>query len=260
VDPALVPAPAGPAERVAERHPSHPFLLAVGMWLTALAAFTLVLTAAGLVLVHWLTPGSLGGWEQSTERWFYVERRPILNHLASAGTFVGSTATIIGAAAVVGLVFLLRKRFTDFGLVVLALPLEASVFGITQFFVERDRPSIPKLEQVAPTSSFPSGHFAATIALYGSLALIVWARTHRPWLRGAVWVVAGVLALWCAWSRLYRGAHHPTDLMASFLLGIACIAMGTFIVRTVVAAQRARRQGLREQGLRGHETLVRGAR
>jgi undecaprenyl-diphosphatase len=241
-NPVLVPEPDGPAERIAARHPSHPLLFAAQMWVAALVLFTGVLTAAGLVLVHWLTPRSLGGWEQSVEEWFYVERRPLLDDLASGGTFVGATATIIIAAAVLGLVFLVRRWFTDFGLVVLALPLEAAVFGITQFFVERDRPSIPKLEQVAPTSSFPSGHFAATVALYGSLALIAWGRARRPWIRIGVWITVGVLAVWSAWSRLYRGAHHPTDLLASLLLGVACIAVGALIVRTVVAARDRRDQ------------------
>jgi membrane-associated phospholipid phosphatase len=215
------------------------------MWATALVVYTAVLTGIGWLLVHSLGDGPVGRWETRVENWIVTERRPWLNRAMTPGTWLGSTGVVIGLAFLAGLVLVLRRRLRDASLVALALTLEASVFGATQFLVKRDRPSIPKLEQVAPTASFPSGHEAAAIALYLSIALVVTDRVRNRAVRVAAWAWAVLAPLYCMVSRLYRGAHHPTDLMASVLLGLAAVALGVWAVRTAVAAYEARRTGAR---------------
>jgi len=33
-----------------------------------------------------------------------------------------------------------------------------------------------------------------------------------------------------AYGRLYRGMHHPTDVLAAFLNGLACVAIASLFV------------------------------
>lgn len=62
-------------------------------------------------------------------------------------------------------------------------------------------------------TSFPSGHTSAAFAF----ALAFWRGAERQWR----WAKAGVLilAVLMALSRLYVGAHYPTDVLAGFLVG-----------------------------------------
>ena len=69
------------------------------------------------------------------------------------------------------------------------------------------------------TSSFPSGHTAAAVALYGCIAILVlWIYGRRPATRVAVVVLCCVPVI-VGLSRLYRGMHYPTDVLAGALVG-----------------------------------------
>jgi membrane-associated phospholipid phosphatase len=69
-----------------------------------------------------------------------------------------------------------------------------------------------------PTSSFPSGHTAAAVALYGCIAILVfWIYSRRPATRVAVVVLCCIPVV--GMSRLYRGMHYPSDVLAGALTG-----------------------------------------
>jgi undecaprenyl-diphosphatase len=118
--------------------------------------------------------------------------------------------------------------------------IEVSVFLISTVFVNRPRPDVPRLDVSPPTSSYPSGHTAAAIVLYVALALIVSVLTRSALLRTVVWILAIALPIVVGLSRLYRGMHHPTDVMASVILAIGALLLSLFAARTgsAVAAHR----------------------
>ena len=102
----------------------------------------------------------------------------------------------------------------------LAVAGETVLFVLASLVLHRLRPPIPHLDGAPPTSSFPSGHTAATIALWCGLALGL-ARTYpRHPLRVLSWVLAVVLPLFVLASRLYRGMHWPTDVAASIAFAL----------------------------------------
>jgi undecaprenyl-diphosphatase len=66
--------------------------------------------------------------------------------------------------------------------------------------------------------SFPSAHSASSVALYVMLALIAGsALRKRVW--GPVWVAAILMVAAIGISRVYLGAHYPTDVFAGWLIG-----------------------------------------
>jgi len=183
---------------------------------TVLAAWTIILAVvlvAGWLLTHMLA-SSVDPWDNDVSRWFAHERTPELNGVADVGTFLGETPVGMGVAAVVAAVVSLWKRSIR-----PAAFLAVVVAGIGGFYwvattlITRQRPPVPILDPgLVADDSFPSGHVATAVAVYGGTALLCWwllPRT-RPW----VWVLMLVPAF-VALSRLYQGAHHLTDVLSS---------------------------------------------
>ena len=77
--------------------------------------------------------------------------------------------------------------------------------------------------------------------LYVALALIVSSLTRNAFLRAVVWILAVALPIVVALSRLYRGMHHPTDVMASVILATGALLFGLLAVRTGSAVAERRR-------------------
>ncbi|MDO4294855.1 MAG: phosphatase PAP2 family protein [bacterium] len=71
-------------------------------------------------------------------------------------------------------------------------------------------PELPLLIAVPQDYSFPSGHTLASV----EAALMLYLH-HRRW-----GVLAGLLALGIAFSRLYLFVHFPTDVLAGALLAL----------------------------------------
>ena len=104
-----------------------------------------------------------------------------------------------------------------------ALTAEITIFLVTNLVVARPRPDVFKLDSVPATSSYPSGHVAATFALYGSLALIATLRHANKPRIVLQWLFTIVAVALVAFARVYRGAHHISDVVAGAALGIVCV-------------------------------------
>jgi len=197
------------------------------------AVMLLLWSAAGLVLVKLLDDGPVGDWDRSVNRWFADHRTPTWNSLTNYGSMMAETQVKVILVAVASIVMiLLWRRWHDAVFLVVAVALEALVFVIVSFIVDRDRPPVAHLDPVPPSGSFPSGHSGAAAAFYGGLFVIVCWHTRKRWIRGIFLVLAVLAPLIVATSRVYRGMHHPIDVAAGLLLGLSAM----FVARAAVAA------------------------
>lgn len=71
--------------------------------------------------------------------------------------------------------------------------------------------------------SFPSGHTAAAVALYGGIAVILAMHVQTRMQKVAWWTVLLIVPVAVAVSRVYRGMHYPSDVLASFIVGLGCL-------------------------------------
>jgi len=77
---------------------------------------------------------------------------------------------------------------------------------------------------VETSYSFPIGHTLAAIAYYGLLALVLW-----PWERRGWAMLAGLEVPLVALSRVYLGAHYPSDVLASLAIGTIWLVIVWFV-------------------------------
>lgn len=103
-----------------------------------------------------------------------------------------------------------------------SVAVQSAVFLCVTVFVDRDRPEVHHLDAAPPTSSFPSGHVGASVALYGGLATLLMTRTRgarRPMAAGVLLLIPLAVGV----SRMYRGMHHPSDVVGGLVNGVATL-------------------------------------
>ena len=234
--------PDGRADRLGTRlGPRSPALVTVAIAFVGLIALAAIVIGLGLLLTDVLMPGAIGRWDVGVSRWFVEQRTPTLDTITRYGSDLGATLTIVGVALVSSITLAVARWWRAIAFLVTALVVEVTVFLTAAIVVDRPRPDVAQLDVSPPTASYPSGHTAAAIVLYVALALIVASLTANRILRALAWAAALIFPSVVAVSRLYRGMHHLTDVLASVILatGALLIALVAVRVGSVVADERA---------------------
>lgn len=195
-----------------------------------------LIAGIGLLLTHALAKTSFERWDGSVDRWLAHHRSGTWSTTTHVVSSTAETLPVI----VTGLVLFVALRiglgrWRESLFLAAALIGEVTIFVCATLVIHRARPAVKHLDSAPPTSSFPSGHTAATMALYGGLAVIVWCCTRRGWLRAVVTVLAIVVPIAVALARLYRGMHYPTDVMGGLLLSVLWLAL---TARVLLVARR----------------------
>ena len=100
------------------------------------------------------------------------------------------------------------------------------MYATATYVITRNRPAVPRLEHLIVADSFPSGHTAASVALDGSLAIIVWTETRSRWWRGITIVLSVAAPIIVATSRLTAACTtRPTSSVVR-PIGVGCVAVG----------------------------------
>jgi undecaprenyl-diphosphatase len=211
-----------------------PWRLAVVARAAALAVVAWVLVfgaVAGLgeLVVRFGGTNLLG--DRTVPHLLAAHRTTGLNGPAAFWSDAGNTHAILAVglvAGALGLAVVRRWRPVVFLLVLMVG--ELTLFLASAAVVGRDRPDVPQLDGQMPTSSYPSGHVAATICLYTGILLLVVPRTGAWW-RWLALVPAVVMPVLVAAARMYRGMHHPTDVLGSVVLAALWLTAAYLVVR-----------------------------
>jgi membrane-associated phospholipid phosphatase len=83
----------------------------------------------------------------------------------------------------------------------------------------RPTPDLIRVFQDEQGNSFPSGHAFLAIVFWGLLAYLALTRLRRYSLRVLVLSVSVVIILCIGASRVYLGAHWPSDVMGGYVVG-----------------------------------------
>jgi membrane-associated phospholipid phosphatase len=163
--------------------------------------------------------------ENTINRRFVAHTSGTLDVISNVFSLIGSTPCIIAATGVAAFIlWRALRRWSEPLFLSFAVTAQAIVFFFTTLAIDRERPAVRHLDDSPPTSSFPSGHTSAAVALYGGLALVLSVLLRQTWAKWTVWLLV-LVPVGVAVARLYRGMHHPTDVVASFLNGGLCITI-----------------------------------
>ena len=204
------------------------------------------LTGIGkLIMITHNGNGDLLG-DRTIPRWFVARRTPSLNHLSLIASNLGATQDILIVSVVTCVVFLaVTRRWRPVIFIAVVMFGELGAFLMIEEVVKRPRPDVPHLDSGLPTSAFPSGHMAATTCLYVAIAILVIGHA-RGWWRYLFLIPAIVMPVMIATARMYRGEHHPTDILASVLFAALWLTAATMLIkpnedafRRVAACRRA---------------------
>ncbi|MBT2338302.1 MULTISPECIES: bifunctional DedA family/phosphatase PAP2 family protein [Pseudomonas] len=182
---------------------------------------TAVIAGLGLVILIGLFVGFryLTAFDQGLMTLVQEHRSPMLDEIAVTFTLIGEFRfMLIFSALLTGLLLLTRQwRQAIFAGGTMLFTALANT-GLKHFFA-RVRPEI--LSDPLTSYSMPSGHASGSFALFLTLAILA-GRGQPPRLR-LTWLLLGCLpALAISLSRVYLGAHWPSDVIAGAMLA-ACV-------------------------------------
>lgn len=152
--------------------------------------------------------------------WVHSFASSTLDALFNAFSILGGTVSI--AALTIVAFGLLMWRGYKMAAWRLALAIIGGVVinEALKFLFHRARPELwaTRGEQVAGFS-FPSGHAALSLCLFGMFIWLGWRYLKRPWARVGWTVLMLFLIAMVGLSRIYLGAHYPSDVLAGYLSG-----------------------------------------
>ena len=132
-----------------------------------LAATTLLV---GLFFIETILPlGGLAEADAETVEWLVDERTQTLNDVSFFGSEISGGIVLPILVVLLAIGFAIRRHWRAAVFALFCVALESATYRTTVFFVDRERPDVPRLDDLPPDASFPSGHVAASIAVYGGL-------------------------------------------------------------------------------------------
>lgn len=156
--------------------------------------------------------------DQIVLNFFISLRAPWLSFIFLVITYSASYVVIIGITTLSALSFFVHKHYLRIlTLLVSVLGSAITVFLLKNIFY-RTRPLTEAL-YLESTYSFPSGHAAMAMALYGFIFYTIW--THQSHhLKNPFILFLGILVILIGASRLYLGVHYLSDVLAGYAIGL----------------------------------------
>ncbi len=231
----------------------HRGTIAAGVLVAWVLILGIIVGIGELVTKH--ANGNVLG-DRTIPHWFAAHRTPSLTHWSQTFSTLGATTAILVVAVATCVVFLaLTRHWRPVIFIAVVMFGELAAFLAAAAVVKRPRPDVLNLDHHLPTSAYPSGHVAATCCLYIALAILVFGHTHGWW-RWLFLILAIAMPILVATSRMYRGEHHPTDVLASLLFAALWLTATTLLIRPN-AESRSRARPAISANRKAHPSRIR---
>ncbi len=191
----------------------------------------------------------IGAADERVDVWLAAHRTPSRTDASLIGSIVAGGVVLPIVAGAIALLCAVLREWRIAAFVPVALAVESATYRATTLVVHSHRPRVVRLEHLPVNASYPSGHTAASIAVYGGLALLCTSRFTSGAVRALAWTIAMGVVAFVATARMYRGMHHPLDVAGGVVVGVAALLV---LVLACRAAGVANEKGSRTSaGARG---------
>jgi membrane-associated phospholipid phosphatase len=217
-------------------HPVWTYICGIVIAVVAIATLSIL---AGLVVTRVLLHvHGVSGDDGSLVRLLARHRSSGLTDASLVGSIMAGGVVLPIIAGTAALIAVVARHWRLAGFLLFALAVESASYRATTLVIHRQRPGVHRLEQLPVNASYPSGHTAASIAVYGGLALLLTSRIHNRAAQVVIWLVAALIPVYVAFSRMYRGMHHPIDIAGGVIIGIAALCALVVVTRAAGSAAR----------------------
>ena len=212
---ANAPVEAPIVETVPRRRAVRRLLRAEMIYVVALGAF------AVLAVFAYLNP--YFGWDlkvSSAFNWTTFKLPGLLELMRFMSVF-GNSWIPYGLTVVVAVIFLVFRRRSEAAGLILCVLGSAIINSTLKIVISRPRPAVSALVPVyrnTATQSFPSGHVTFYVCFFGFLFFVAFALLRRgTFVRRLALTLTGLPVLLVGLSRIYLGAHWPSDTLGAYL-------------------------------------------
>jgi len=221
------------SKQPAEESPRRRLLRRIAAWRLwrAQVRYSVMLMAFA-VLAYFAHAYAFFAWDRAVAHWLQSFRTTTLDVVMYAVSYIGYGVIPYALAAATFLVFLaLRRRSEAFGLL-LSTAGSGLLNRAIKMLIARPRPDVPDVSvfRAHGGQSFPSGHVTFYVCYFGFLFFVAYAllppRTTAR--RGAFAFTALMIAL-VGPSRVYLGAHWPSDAIGAYFLGGLWLAFSLYM-------------------------------
>lgn len=220
-------------------HPVWTYVCGVLLSFALIAALSIV---TGLLVTHVvLRVHGIAAADENVIRFLARHRSGTLTDASLVGSIMAGGVVLPIIAGVAALIAAVAKHWRLAGFLLFALAVESASYRTTTLVIHRHRPPVHRLETLPVNASYPSGHTAAAIAVYGGIALLLTSRITNLRARICIWAVAVLIPVFVAFSRMYRGMHHPLDVAGGVVIGVASLTALVLVSRAAHRASTGRR-------------------
>jgi len=179
---------------------------------------------------------SLLAWDEewSSRAYSFMLDHPWCEALAQAATWTANGLVVTVLTALVVLACAKAHQSALAWWLAVTVAGSALVNSLVKTGLEQARPSTAGVHTSANGFAFPSGHAQAATVTYVAIVLVVVGQTYQPrrWLRRVSATAVMLLVAAVGLSRVFLGAHWPSDVLGGWLLGSTWITASTvFLLR-----------------------------
>jgi membrane-associated phospholipid phosphatase len=217
----------------------HPVIAFMVVTLIGFVLLAAIAVAVGWALKSYVLPEhGIGHADEHVNVWLAAHRTSFRTDASFWLSGIGDVYAIPALVAISTVIALVMRRWRVAAFIVAAIAVEAATYRAATLLIHRERPRVPRLDDLPVNASYYSGHTAASVSVYCGLALLITSWMKNTLARVVIWLVAIAIPLAVGLSRMYRGMHHPTDVAAGLLVGIGTLLVAVAAARASGAAGR----------------------
>ena len=178
-----------------------------------------LVTTSGLVMLHdEILKASFEQRDQAIQSWAHGFASPKLTEVMRGLSWIGSPYVLVPTITLAAGLLWWRGQKNDAVLVAVAALGGEALDEVMKLHFKRLRPEVPWAFVHEHSFSFPSGHSVMAMVMYGVIVYKTQDKLRSQWAKAALMVGAFLMVMGIGFSRVYLGAHYPSDVAGGYFV------------------------------------------